>query len=56
MTWGDFVLAGMFDYLKYMLRTPDLEKKYPAFQKVIDNVYAIPKVQAYYETSKKSDV
>lgn len=51
LTWGDFVLAGMFDYLKHMLRMPDLEEKYPAIKKVRDNVYAIPKVKAYAESS-----
>ncbi|KAJ8712536.1 hypothetical protein PYW07_005378 [Mythimna separata] len=51
LTWGDFVLAGVFDYLKMMLRIPDLEKKYPAFQKVIDNVYSIPKVKAYADNA-----
>ncbi|KAJ8712540.1 hypothetical protein PYW07_005382 [Mythimna separata] len=50
LTWGDFVLTGMFDYLKSMLRMPDLEKKYPAFQKVIDNAYSSPKVKAYSES------
>ncbi|CAH0694779.1 unnamed protein product [Spodoptera exigua] len=47
LTWGDFVFAGMFDYIKNLLVVPDLEKKYPAFQKVVDNVYSIPKVKAY---------
>ncbi|KAH9640314.1 hypothetical protein HF086_001666 [Spodoptera exigua] len=47
LTWGDFVFAGMFDYLKHLLVVPDLEKKYPAFQKVVDNVYSIPKVKTY---------
>ncbi|KAJ8712543.1 hypothetical protein PYW07_005385 [Mythimna separata] len=55
LTWGDFVLAGMFDYLKKMLRMPDLEKKYPAFQKVIDNVYSIPKVKAYADAAPATD-
>ncbi|KAH9640315.1 hypothetical protein HF086_001667 [Spodoptera exigua] len=32
---------------KDLLVVPDLEKKYPAFQKVVDNVYSIPKVKAY---------
>ncbi|KAJ8715264.1 hypothetical protein PYW08_005245 [Mythimna loreyi] len=50
LTWGDFVLAGILDYLKYMLRMPDLEKTYPVFQKVIDNVYSSPKVKAYSES------
>ncbi|KAJ8715260.1 hypothetical protein PYW08_005241 [Mythimna loreyi] len=51
LTWGDFVLAGVFDYLKLMLRIPDLEKKYPAFQTVIDKVYSIPKVKAYADNA-----
>ena len=55
LTWGDFVFAGMFDYLKMMLRMPDLEKKYPVFQKIIDNVYSIPKVKAYADAAPPCD-
>nr|AYM01176.1 glutathione-S-transferase sigma class [Spodoptera littoralis] len=47
LSWGDFVFAGMFDYIKHLLVVPDLEKKYPAFQKVVDAVYSIPKVKTY---------
>ncbi|KAH9640302.1 hypothetical protein HF086_001654 [Spodoptera exigua] len=47
LTWGDFVFAGLFEYIKILVVVPDLEKKYPAFQKVLDNVYSIPKVKAY---------
>ncbi|CAH0694777.1 unnamed protein product [Spodoptera exigua] len=47
LTWGDFVFAGMFEYIKNLLVIPDLEKKYPVFQKVVDNVYSIPKVKTY---------
>ncbi|XP_045451695.1 glutathione S-transferase 2-like [Melitaea cinxia] len=54
LTWADFVFAGLFDYLKSMLRIPDLEKKYPSYQQVIDNVYAIPKIAAYKEKAPKS--
>ncbi|KAJ8712539.1 hypothetical protein PYW07_005381 [Mythimna separata] len=50
LTWGDFVLAGLIDWLKTVLRIPDLEQKYPGFQKVIDNVYSVPKVKAYSES------
>lgn len=46
----------MFDYLKMMLRMPDLEKKYPVFQQVIDNVYSIPKVKAYADAAPPSDI
>nr|WOZ07760.1 glutathione S-transferase GSTs5 [Agrotis ipsilon] len=53
LNWGDFVLAGVFDYLKRILQIYDLEKKYPVFQKVVDNVYSIPKVKAYAEAAPK---
>ncbi|XP_045451694.1 glutathione S-transferase 2-like [Melitaea cinxia] len=56
LTWADFVFAGLFDYLKSMLRIPDLEKKYPSYQQVIDNVYANPKIAAYKEKAPKSDI
>ncbi|KAJ8715261.1 hypothetical protein PYW08_005242 [Mythimna loreyi] len=52
LTWGDFVVAGSFDALKMVLPMPDIEKKYPAFQKVIDNVYSIPSIKAYSEAKK----
>ncbi|KAJ8715263.1 hypothetical protein PYW08_005244 [Mythimna loreyi] len=51
LTWGDFVFAGLFDYFIKVLRMPDLEKKYPAFQKVVDNVYSIPKVKSYSDST-----
>ncbi|XP_045451455.1 glutathione S-transferase 2-like [Melitaea cinxia] len=56
LTWADFVFAGTFDYLKWMLRIPDLEKKYPSFQQVVDNVYSIPKIAAYKEKAPKTDI
>lgn len=55
LTWADFVFAGMLDYLKSILRIPDLEKKYPSYQKVIDNVYANPKIAAYKEKAPKTE-
>ncbi|XP_021186026.3 glutathione S-transferase 2 [Helicoverpa armigera] len=54
LTWGDFVFAGMLDYLKKMLRMPDLEKQYPAFKQVVDNVYSIPKVKAYADAAPET--
>ncbi|CAB3230548.1 unnamed protein product [Arctia plantaginis] len=54
LTWGDFIFAGSFDYFKALLRMPDLEKEYPAFQQVIDNVYSNPKVKAYADAAPKS--
>ncbi|CAB3234381.1 unnamed protein product [Arctia plantaginis] len=54
LTWGDFVLAGMIDYLKFMMRMPGLEEKYPALKKVRANVYSIPKVKAYADAAPYS--
>lgn len=54
LTWGDFAFAGVFDYLKTMLQIPDLEEKYPAFKKVINAVYSIPKVKAYADKAPAS--
>nr|WRX05953.1 GSTS1e [Helicoverpa armigera] len=53
LTWGDFVVAGLIDYLKRMMRMPDLIEKYPAFQTVVDKVYAIPQVKAYADAAPK---
>nr|WOZ07763.1 glutathione S-transferase GSTs8 [Agrotis ipsilon] len=55
LTWADFMLAGTFDYLKNLVRIPDLAKKYPAFQKVIDNVYSFPQVKAYADAAPHTD-
>lgn len=54
LTWGDFVFAGMLDYLKAMLQMPDLTQKYPAFQKIVDTVYSIPKVKAFADAAPPS--
>ena len=37
---------------KMLMRDPELEKKYPGLQKVIDHVYSVPKVKAYSESKK----
>nr|ASN63949.1 glutathione S-transferase sigma 3 [Spodoptera exigua] len=47
LSWADFYFAGVFDSLKTILRIPDLGKRFPVFQKVVDHVYSIPKVKAY---------
>lgn len=46
----------MYDYLKTMMRRPDLEKEFPVFQKIVDHVMAEPKVKAYVAKAPKSDV
>ncbi|KAL0871452.1 hypothetical protein ABMA27_005175 [Loxostege sticticalis] len=54
LTWADFLFAGMFDYLKMMMRTPDLEEKYPNFKKVVDRVHALPQLQEYLANAPKT--
>lgn len=56
LTWADFVFAGMYDYLKMMLRIPDLDTKYPNLKKVVDNVYSLPQLKAYLAAAPKCDV
>ncbi|CAG4951728.1 unnamed protein product [Colias eurytheme] len=56
LTWGDFVFAGVFNYLKMMLELPELEKQYPSFQQVINAVYSVPKVKAFSDLAPKTDV
>ncbi|XP_028163445.1 glutathione S-transferase 2-like [Ostrinia furnacalis] len=55
LTWADFVFAGMYDYLKMMLRIPDLDTKYPNLKKVVDNVYSLPQLKAYLAAAPKCD-
>lgn len=55
LTWADFVFAGAFDYMKVMLKMPNLEEKYPSFQKVIDAVYSIPKVKVYSDNAPDTE-
>lgn len=56
LTWGDFVFAGGFDYLKMLLRMPDLEEQYPSFKQVIDAVYGDSKVKDYSMKSPKTEI
>ncbi|KAJ2940405.1 hypothetical protein O0L34_g84 [Tuta absoluta] len=56
LTWGDFVFAGMYDYLRMMLQMPDLDAKYPSFKKLQNNVLNLPKVKEYVAKAPKSDV
>ncbi|KAG6447466.1 hypothetical protein O3G_MSEX004991 [Manduca sexta] len=56
LTWADFIFVGYFDALKFFLRMPDLEEKYPIFKKLVDAVVSIPKVKAYIDSSPKSPI
>ncbi|XP_030022564.2 glutathione S-transferase 2-like [Manduca sexta] len=56
LTWADFVFVGYFDCLKMLLRTSDLEEKYPIFKKPIETVVNIPKVKAFIDSAPKSEI
>lgn len=55
LTWGDFVFAGIYAYLKSMMQTPDLDSQYPSFKKLEEKVYSLPKVKAWADTAPKCD-
>lgn len=47
LTWGDFVFTGVYDYIKMMIRIPDLDTQYPIFKELNDKVLALPRVKEY---------
>ncbi|CAH2044173.1 unnamed protein product, partial [Iphiclides podalirius] len=55
LTWADFLFAGMYDSLKSMTQTHDMEEKYPSFKKLRDTVTSLPKVKAYLDAAPKPD-
>ncbi|CAG4942562.1 unnamed protein product [Parnassius apollo] len=55
LTWADFVFAGMYDTLKFIMQMPDLDKKYPSFKKLRDTVTSLPKVKEYCAAEAKTD-
>ncbi|XP_050347851.1 glutathione S-transferase 2-like [Nymphalis io] len=55
LTWADFIFAGMYDCLKFILKVSDIDEKYPSFKKLQDKVLAIPKVKAYCDKAPKAD-
>uniref|UniRef100_A0A6M2DF29 glutathione transferase n=1 Tax=Xenopsylla cheopis TaxID=163159 RepID=A0A6M2DF29_XENCH len=46
LTWADFALAGMIDYMSAMARM-DLLAKHSSLKLVVDNVLALPKVREW---------
>nr|AIZ46905.1 glutathione S-transferase sigma 5 [Cnaphalocrocis medinalis] len=56
LTWGDFVFAGMYDYLKAMLASDDIDQRYPALKRVAEHVYALPQLQAYLAKAPKTEI
>ncbi|XP_049877949.1 glutathione S-transferase 2-like [Pectinophora gossypiella] len=47
LTWGDFVIAGIWEAIKWMLQKPDLDTQYPAFKQLTDKVRSLPKVKEW---------
>ncbi|XP_045522899.1 glutathione S-transferase 2-like [Pieris brassicae] len=57
LSWGDFVIAGVYDAMKNMLlQMPDLDDKYPNLTKLRDNVLSLPKVKEYVASAPKTDI
>ncbi|CAH0725476.1 unnamed protein product, partial [Brenthis ino] len=54
LTWADFMFAGTYDRVKFLLEIPDIDEQYPAFKKLQDKVLSIPQVKAYHEKAPKS--
>jgi len=55
LTWADFYLVGMLDYLNYMIEG-DLFTKHPNLQEVRNNVVTIPQIKKWIEERPKSSV
>jgi len=55
LSWADIVFVAWLDYLNYMMKF-DIVEKYPALQKVRDNVLALPAIKKWIETRPKTDM
>uniref|UniRef100_A0A0K8TV03 glutathione transferase n=1 Tax=Epiphyas postvittana TaxID=65032 RepID=A0A0K8TV03_EPIPO len=55
LTWGDFVFAGIYAYLKHMMQSPDLDSQYPSFKKLEQTVYSLPKVKEWADSAPKCE-
>ncbi|XP_041982322.1 glutathione S-transferase 2-like [Aricia agestis] len=55
LTWGDFLFAGVIDYVKHMMRMDDLYTKYPSFKQLRDTVYGLPKVKEFSQKCPPCD-
>ncbi|XP_047521479.1 glutathione S-transferase 2-like [Pieris napi] len=57
LSWGDFVIGGVYDAFKnLLLQMPDLDEKYPNLTKLRDNVVSLPKVKEYVASAPKTDI
>ncbi|VVC88622.1 unnamed protein product [Leptidea sinapis] len=55
LTWGDFVIAGMYDCFKMILKMPDLDEKYQNIKRIKNTVLSIPKVKEFCDAAPKCD-
>ncbi|XP_038222286.1 glutathione S-transferase 2-like isoform X1 [Zerene cesonia] len=55
LTWGDFVIAGMYDCFKVILQMPDFDEKYPNILKLYRNVVNLPRVKEYCDAAPKCE-
>lgn len=55
LTWADFYLTGIIDYLNYMAKF-DLLEKYSNLQAVVDNVNALDAVKAWVAKRPVTDL
>ncbi|KAI5637800.1 hypothetical protein NE865_09455 [Phthorimaea operculella] len=56
LTWADFVFAGIYDALKFMMQSPDLDSKFPAFKQLQEAVYSLPGVKEFAAKAPKTDL
>ncbi|KAI5637382.1 glutathione S-transferase 2 [Phthorimaea operculella] len=56
LTWADFVFAGIYDMLKFVMQLPELDTKFPAFKKLQETVYSLPGVKEFAEKAPKTDL
>ncbi|XP_049876420.1 glutathione S-transferase 2-like [Pectinophora gossypiella] len=55
LTWGDFVLAGIYETMKKMLEIPDMDSQYPALKQLVDSVNSLPGVKEFIAQAPPSE-
>ncbi|XP_032519385.2 glutathione S-transferase 2-like [Danaus plexippus] len=55
LTWADFMFAGIYDSMKYIMQIPDIDEKYPMLVKLQQKVLSLPRVKEFCDRAPKSD-
>jgi glutathione S-transferase len=55
LTWADVYLAGILDYMNYMVKR-DLLETYPALRGVVDTINALEPIKAWIEKRPQTEV